>query len=282
MDITMQTATEALRAERSRLTLTTGQHDLDALSGGIRQGDFYLVYSNDSAILDLFLHRVLVNCSLPVEQGGFNAKALYVNISNYHREKTPLDPTTLTTAAKYAAIDPQTAFQNIYAVAAFNEEQQITATTEAVARMKEDPDVKLVAIHNLTRFLETSRTPLKARQIVKQIVGTWKGVTAERGAALVVTGSASRTGRGRPSQPVGGAYVRQAANVVLRLTRRTRDGASSVKATLMKHPYKQTPQSISLDVPQGGGLKGRITPSVRQQFQKLMEEGKERSGVKTR
>jgi hypothetical protein len=279
MDITMQTATEALREERSRLTLTTGQYDLDALIGGIRQGDFYLVYSNDPAILDLFLHQILVNCSLPVEQGGFNAKALYVNICNSPRGKTPLDLSTLATAAKCAGIDPRTAFQNIYAVAAFNEEQQIAATAEAVARVKEDPDVKLVAIHNLTRFIETARTPLKAHQIVKQIVGTWKGVTAERGAALVVTSSASRTGRGRPSQPVGGAYVRQAANVAVRLTRGTRDGVSSVKATLVKHPSKQTPQSIGLDVPKGGGaLKGRITPSFRQPFQKMMEEVKERGG----
>ncbi len=279
MKITMQTATEALRAERGRRPLTTGQSDLDALIGGIRQGDFYLVYSNDSAVLDLFLHRVLVNCCLPVAQGGFNAKALYVNTCNYHRGKTLLDPSTLATAAKYAGVDPGTAFQQIYAVAAFNEEQQIAATAEAVARVKADADVKLVAIHNLTRFIETSRTPVRTRQVVKQIVGTWKGVAAERGAAVVVTGSASRAGRGRPAGPVGGSYVRHAATVVVRLTRRTKGGAAAVTATLVKHPQKKTPQSIDLYVPKGGvTLMGRITPSFRQQFQKLIAELKESSG----
>jgi hypothetical protein len=279
MEITMQTAAEALREERGKLKLTTGQGDLDSLIGGIKQGAFYLFYSNNQKVLDLLLHRVLVNCILPFEQGGFDSKALYFNTCNYHREKTLLNPSNLASAAKSAGIDPKIVFQNIYAVSAFNERQQITATKEAAELVKKDEDVKLVAIHNLTRFIETSRTPSKARQIVKQIVGTWKSVTSERGAALVVTCSASRTGRGRMSTPVGGTYVRHAANVVVLLKSVTREGSSSVNATLVKHPRKKTPQSIVLYIPKGGvTLMGRITPSFRQQFQKLIEELKESSG----
>jgi hypothetical protein len=279
MEITMQTATEALREERGKLKLTTGQSDLDSLIGGIKQGDFYLFYSNDQKVLDLLLHRILVNCILPVEQGGFDSKALYFNTCNYHREKTILNPSNLATAAKSVGIDPRTVFQNIYAISAFNERQQITATKEAAELVKKDEDVKMVAIHNLTRFIQTSRTPSKARQIVKQIVRIWKSVTSERGAALIVTCSASRAGRGRMFKPVGGTYVRHAANVVILLKSATKGGSSSVKATLVKHPYKKTPQSIVLHIPKGGvTLMGRITPSFRQQFQKLIEELKENSG----
>ncbi|MEE8571177.1 MAG: hypothetical protein V3S97_09335 [Candidatus Bathyarchaeia archaeon] len=278
MEITMQTATEALKENRGKLKLTTGQGDLDSLIGGIKQGDFYLFYSSDQKILDHLLHRILVNCILPIEQGGFDSKALYFNTCNYHQGKTLLNPSNLATIAKSARIDPKIVFQNIYAISAFNERQQITTTKKAAELVKKDEDVKLVAIHNLTRFIKTSRTPSKARQIVKQIIGIWKRVTSKRGAALVATCSASRAGRGRMPKPVGGTYLRHEANVVVLLMGATKGESSSVKATLVKHPYKKTPQSIVLYVPKESvTLTGHMTPSFRQQFQKLIEELKESS-----
>ena len=67
---TMKTATEALKEERNKLRLTTGNGGLEALIDGIKQGEFYLFYSNEQRILDLVIHRILVSSILPVEKSG--------------------------------------------------------------------------------------------------------------------------------------------------------------------------------------------------------------------
>jgi len=276
---TMKTATEALKEERNKLRLTTGDGGLDALIDGIKQGEFYLFYSDEQRILDLVIHRILVSGVLPVERGGFDSKALYVNTCNYHRGKTLLNPSRLAMTAKCAGMDPKVVFQNIYAVSAFNELQQLMAVKEAAELVNKDEAVKLVAVHNLTRFVETSRTPSNARQILKQIVGVLKGVTSKTGAALVVTCTASRSGRGRIAKPLGGSYLRHEANIVVLLKSLTKDETASIKATLVKHPYKKTPHALFLSVPKGGvTLMGRITPSFRQQFQNLIADLKRRGG----
>jgi hypothetical protein len=185
--------------------------------------------------------------------------------------------------AKCAGVDPQVVFQNIFSVAAFNEMQQMTATKEIVDLMKKDRTIKLVVIHNLTRFIETSKKPSEARKSLKQIIGSLKSVASENNIALVVSCSAIRTHRGRIPKPIGGTYLRHETNVVVLLQTLKRRIMSPVKITLVKHPYKKTPQSIILHVPKDGvTFMGRITPSFRQQFHKVIEELRRSSGFQNR
>lgn len=273
----MRSAHEVLKEERSKLRLTTGSRDLDALIDGVIQGQFYLFYSNDEEILDLLIHRVLVNCVLPVEKGGFDSKAFYFNTCNYHQGKTILDPSKLAMIAKCAGVDPKVVFRNIYAVSAFNEMQQMTVTREATELVKKDEAIRLVAVHNLTRFIQTSRRVPVARQILKQIVGSLKNATSEKAVALVVSCNASRAGR--IPKPIGGTYLRHEANVVVLLKSLKKGAMAAIKVTLVKHPYKKTPQSIILHTPKDGvTLMGHVTPSFRKRFQSLVEELKGSDG----
>ena len=88
----MKTAAEALREDVARQRMTTGSGELDSLIDGIRQGQFYLFYGDDQEALNTLIHRVLINCVLPADVGGFGLKALYLNNTNYHQGKTILDP----------------------------------------------------------------------------------------------------------------------------------------------------------------------------------------------
>lgn len=278
MVINMKTAFEIFQKNVHKPKLTTGSTNLDLLIDAIQLGHFYLFYSDSSDFLDLLVHRVLVNCLLPTEKGGFSSKSLYFNVCNYHKGKTLLDPSYLSLASKYVGLDPKFAFKNIYSVSAFNEMQQVTATSEIINLLRHNCEVKLVVIHNLTRFIETSRKSLEARQVVKKIISRIRRVVCENNIALLVSCGAKKSNRQGPPQPKGGLFIRQEANIIVYLNTVNTRAPSSVKVTLMKHPYKKTPQSIIIYIPQfGRNLKGLVIPSFSQPFQRLIEELKKKN-----
>jgi len=275
----MKTAAEALEEERTLLRLGTGSVDLDDLIDGIQQGQFYLLYGNDQTILDTLVHKILVNCVLPYEKRGFGVKGLYFNVCNYHQGKTILDPSQLTTIAKCAGIDPNTIFESIYTVSAFNENQQISATKELVKIVEDDNDIRLLVVQNLTRFIETSSKPLEARKILRQVIGMLRRIASKKEISLVVTCTASKTHRSRLPKPKGGVFLRHEANFVIFLDEMKRENQPSIRATLVKHPYKATPNSIVLRVqPEGVNLMNRVTSLFKQKFQKQIDELKNSIG----
>ncbi len=275
----MKTAAEALEEERTLLRLGTGSIDLDDLIDGIQQGQFYLLYGNDEKILDTLVHRILVNCVLPYEKRGFGVKGLYFNVCNYHQGKTILDPSQLTTIAKCAGVDPNIVFDSIYTVSAFNENQQISATKELVRIIEDDNDIRLLVVQNLTRFIETSLKPLEARKTLRQVIGMLRRIASKKGISLVVTCTASKIRRSRIPKPKGGVFLRHEANFVVFLDNMKSENSSSIRATLVKHPYKATPKSIVLSVRSRGiDLMGEATPLFNQGFQKQIDELKNAIG----
>jgi hypothetical protein len=191
------------------------------------------------------IHQILINGSLPTKHGDDSAKTLYFNTCNYHLGKTLLHPSRLATIAKQLGIDPRVTTRNIYTVAAFNEVQQISAMKEVMNLVQRDSTIQLVIIHNITRFIETSTKPKAAQQTLEQIVGLLKRAAAARDVAVVVSCAASEAGKGQIPKPIGGTYLRHEAHVVILLDH-MRATASFMKVTLVKHPYNETPQSLSL------------------------------------
>ncbi len=260
----MKTAAEAFREEANRQRLTTGSEELDALTDGVRQGQFHLFYGDDEEALDLLIHRILVNCTLPTERGGLAAKALYLNLRNNHQEKTILDRDRLSLLAKHVGIDPSAAFESTLSVSASGTEQ-LTATQEASRLLEQNRDIRLLVVHNLTRFIETSDRPQEARQTLKQIVGILKQSAAKNDLTVVVSCSASQRSKGRIPKPEGGTLLPHEAQIVVFLRRVDVEGVHAVRTCLVKHPYKECPHSITLYVPNGGiDLLGRMSPSSRQ------------------
>lgn len=268
----MKTAFETFQKNFHRPKLTTGNTKLDALIDGIKRGHFYLFYSDSSDFLDLLIHRLLVNCILPTEQGGLSSKSLYFNVCNYHKGKTLLDPSYLSMISKYVGLDPKFTFKNIYSVSAFNAMQQITATNELINLLRHNCDVKLVVIHNLTRFIETSKKSFEAMRVMKKIISRIHRVTCENNIALIVSCGAKKSKRSRLPQPTGGLFLRQEANAIIYLSATNTRSSSSVRVTLMKHPYKETPQSILIYTPQSDReLKGFVISSFSQSLQGIIE-----------
>src|SRR5438876_6412093 len=79
-------ALEHFNKHRNTLKMTTGSANLDSLIDSIQEGQFYLFYSSNKAILDGLVHGLLVNCVLPVrEKHGFESMAMYVNNVDYYQ-----------------------------------------------------------------------------------------------------------------------------------------------------------------------------------------------------
>jgi hypothetical protein len=65
--------------------MTTGSPELDSIIDSIQQGQFYLFYGTNRAILDGLVHGLLVNCVLPIKEHGFESMAMYINNTDYYQ-----------------------------------------------------------------------------------------------------------------------------------------------------------------------------------------------------
>jgi len=269
MGIVVKSAAEALEEEKRRLRLTTGISDLDGLIDGVAEGFFYLFYGDQRAV-DAVVYRLIVNCTLPLERGGFQAKSVYFNNTDYYTGKTILDPSEIGCVAKQLNVDPHTVLSNTYVAAAYNEQRQIIVAKQIAELVNRDREVKLIIAHNLTRFIKSSKKPSKSGQTIKQVVGLLYEAASKANAALVATGEASATKRGSIPKPAGGNYLRHLANIITYLKM---EQSGSVKACLIKHPCKKTPDSVAFTITKGGvDLMGRITPSFRQRYEEAINE----------
>lgn len=268
--ILLRRAAEALYDERMRVT--TGSADLDGLIGGVEERFFYLFYG-EQELMDTLIHRLIVNCVLPRERGGFEAKGIYFNNTDYYAGKTVLNPTLIGGLAKQLGIEPKDVFRNIYTAVAYNEERQLIAAKQVAELVESEPGIKLLAVHNITRFLSGSKRVKEAMETLKRVISLLWGVAAKRGIALVATADALSAGRGFIPRPAGGSFLHHAAGIIVYL-KRVREG--SIRAYLVKHPCKKTPDAVTLDAAKGGvDLMGRITPSFRQRYEEAV------SGLKT-
>lgn len=273
MEFFMKTAAEVMKEKIVRSKLSTGSRDLDSLIDGIERGQFYLFYSHNQSILNTIIHRILVNSLLPKERGGFNCCAVYLNICNYHSQKTILDPSLLSSIAKRVRVEPKIVFKNVYTVSAFNEMQQVTAIREAINFINHNKDIHLFAVHNLTRFVKTSRKPQEALKLLKRAITDLKQITFKNDIALVASCEATGLDKGIIPELEGRKILQHESNVIVYLKRVKREGLTSMKAYLMKHPYKKTCQSITLYAAQEGmNLTGRITSSSHHFYQIQIEE----------
>ena len=103
--------------------MTTGSASLDSLIDNIQEGQFFLCYGKDKAILDGLIYGLLVNCVLPVrEKHGLESMAVFINNADYYQpdKSNVLSPEKIAIAAKCAGIEPKVVFKNLFVQMAKN------------------------------------------------------------------------------------------------------------------------------------------------------------------
>ena len=243
----MQSAFEHFNEYRNTLKMTTGSAELDSLIDSIQEGQFYLLYGNNRAILDGLVHDLLVNRILPTNKHGFESKAVYINNVDYYQPDKShiLSPEKIAVTAKCAGIEPKIVFKNLFVQIAYNQQHQL-----AVARQVSDfiestkcEDVKLLVINNMTKFFRESKNKNTAANILKEVLGILCRTCARNKISLICIGDANVMSKGIISRPVGGTFLKHALNVIVHLKEHQ---YSSSKATLVKHQYVRTPKSTIL------------------------------------
>jgi hypothetical protein len=259
MSFNMHSALEQFNEHRNTFKMTTGSADLDSLIDGIQEGLFYLFYGNNHAALDALVYTFLVNCVLPIKQRhGFESMAICLNNSDYYdqRKTAALNPEKIGVAAKCAGIDPKIVFKNLFVHPAYNQQHQLTVA-EQVAELIEsnNDDIKLLVVNNITKFFKESKNKMETATILKQVIGIISKACTKNKVALVCTGDANSTARGIIPKPIGGIYLRHAANVIVYFREFSKtSGSPSFKATLIKHQYTKTPKSAVMYVRKAGGM----------------------------
>src|SRR5688572_6707154 len=201
--IGMQSALEHYNEHKTTLKMTTGSADLDSLIDAIQEGMFYLFYGNNAAVLDAMVYRFLVNCVLPVKQKhGFESMGVFFNNVNYYdysrKTSASVNPEKLGVAAKCSGIDPKIVFKNLYVLTAYNENHQLSVAEQATKLVESNKDIKLLVVHNLTRFFKdsTSRKKAETANLLKQSIGTICKACGKNKVALVCTADSNTTSKG--------------------------------------------------------------------------------------
>jgi hypothetical protein len=252
-------ALEQFNEHRNTLKMTTGSADLDSLIDGIQEGLFYLFYGNNHVVLDAMVYTFLVNCVLPIKQRhGFESMAICLNNSNYYdqRKTAALSPEKIGIAAKCASIDPKIVFKNLYVHPAYNQQHQLTVAEQVADLIESNNDyIKLLVVNNITKFFKESKNKMEAANVLKQVIGILSKACTKCKVGLVCTGDANTTARGIIPRPIGGIYLKHAANVIVYFREFSKtSGIPSFKATLIKHQYTKTPKSTTMYVRKAGGL----------------------------
>jgi hypothetical protein len=227
--------------------MTTGSAELDSLIDSIQEGQFYLFYSNNRAILDGLAHGLLVNCVLPVKEHGFESMAVYINNVDYYQpdKSVVLSPEKIAIVAKCIRIEPKIVFKNLFVQIAYSEQHQLAVAKQLsdFIESRNGKSIKLLVVNNLTKFFRESKNKNRAATVLKEVLGVLCKSCARHKVALVCTSDANITSKGVIPRPIGGTYLKHTFNVIVHF-REFR--YSSYRATLVKHQYVKTPKSAVL------------------------------------
>jgi hypothetical protein len=95
---------------------------------------------------------------------------------------------------------------------------------------------------------------METANFLKQTIGIIGKACGKNKVALLCTDESNMTNRSLP-KPTGGLYLKQAANVIVRI--KEQSGSSTIpsfKATLSKDQYVKTPKYAKLHIKKTGGM----------------------------
>jgi RecA/RadA recombinase len=147
--------------------------------------------------------------------------------------------------------------KNLYILTAYNENHQLSVAEQVTKLVESNKDIKLLVVHNLTRFFKdsTGRKKMETANLLKTTIGMLCKVCGKNKVALVCTANSNTTSKGLIPRPTGGLYLKHAANVIVHVKEQSSTSTiPSFKATLLKHQYVKTPKSAVLYVRKTGGM----------------------------
>jgi len=215
---TFVTASEELQQRQSMIVLSTGSKELDKLlEGGIETGSLTELYGEFRTGKTQLCHTLCVTAQLPLDQGGGEGKAMYIDTEGTFR------PQRLQAIAERYGVDPGCVLENVVYARAHNSEQQKELLKQACALMSEDR-FSLLVVDSATALYRTDymgRGELSERQMqLAQFLRALTRMSAEFGIAVVLTNQVVANPDGMAfakdaTKPIGGNIIAHASHTRL-------------------------------------------------------------------
>lgn len=217
-----KTAAEVHLIRSNIVYITTGSAELDRLlGGGIETGSITEIFGEFRTGKSQICHTLAVNCQLPVDMGGAEAKCIYIDTEGTFR------PERLIAVAERYNISGDSVLDNVAVARAYNSDHQTQLLIKASAMMSESR-YGLLIVDSATALYRTDfsgRGELSARQMhLARFLRLLLRLADEFGCAVVITnqvvaqvdGAASMFG-GDQKKPIGGNIIAHASTTRLYL-----------------------------------------------------------------
>ncbi|KAL5204690.1 hypothetical protein ABZP36_009561 [Zizania latifolia] len=216
------TSASQFHAQRLEIIqVTTGSRELDkVLEGGIETGSITEIYGEFRSGKTQLCHTLCVTCQLPLDQGGGEGKALYIDAEGTFR------PQRLLQIADRFGLNGADVLENVAYARAYNTDHQSRLLLEAASMMIETR-FALMIVDSATALYRTDfsgRGELSARQMhMAKFLRSLQKLADEFGVAVVITNQVvaqvdgSAMFAGPQIKPIGGNIMAHASTTRLAL-----------------------------------------------------------------
>eukprot|EP00033_Pygsuia_biforma_P001575 GCRY01001774.1.p1 GENE.GCRY01001774.1~~GCRY01001774.1.p1 ORF type:complete len:339 (+),score=93.28 GCRY01001774.1:170-1186(+) len=215
------TAAEYHKQRQDIIHLSTGSSELDKLlGGGVETGSLTELFGEFRTGKTQICHTLCVTCQLPLENGGGEGKALYVDTEGTFR------PERLLAIAERFGLNGQDVLDNVAFARAYNSDHQNQLLVQASAMMAESRYALLI-VDSATALYRTDfsgRGELSARQMhLGRFLRQLQRLADEYGVAVVLTNQVVAQVDGGamfaadPKKPIGGNIMAHASTTRLSL-----------------------------------------------------------------
>lgn len=190
----------------------TGSKTFDELiGGGVETQAITEFYGKFGSGKTQVCHQLAVNVQLPLEKGGLDGNALYIDTENTFRPERAIQ------IIKHVGLNPEQALNNIFVARAYNSDHQMVLAEKA-REVVEEKNIKLIVVDSLTAHFRAEyvgRGALAERQQkLNRHIHTLQKLADTYNIAVVVTNQVMAKPDmffGDPTEPVGGHVLGHAA-----------------------------------------------------------------------
>lgn len=144
LDMGFESGDQLLKKREQVTKITTGCKSFDnILKGGIETGAITEAYGAYGSGKTTLAHQLAVNVQLPIEKGGANGVAVWID------SEGTLRPEFIKQLAEAKGLDPNKVLKNFRGVRAFNSDHQMLLAEKAEELIREGLPVKLIIIDSL-------------------------------------------------------------------------------------------------------------------------------------
>ena len=207
-----------LERRREVLKLSSKVESIDdLLGGGFETQALVEVYGAFGSGKTQIGHQLAVNCTLPMEEGGFDGDVFYIDTEDTFR------PERISQMARGHGLDPDQVLSRIHVARAYNSAHQMLLVDE-IKRMSKGLNVKMIIVDSLTSHFRAEfigRAMLANRQQkLNRHLKDLKQLADVNNALVLVTNqvhSKPDAMWGDPTKPIGGHVLAHASTFRLYL-----------------------------------------------------------------